>query len=285
MADNIFKDPVFEEQFEEQTVRHRGSVKTSKIEKALKLVIVIALIILGGELVMILLVNPCLPLSKVEVAGVSGLDKKMVLETAGITDKSSYITVNPQTVERKLKTLLEVESAKVTKRFPDSVRITLEARKAIAMSFGMVDGKVCPIFFDKQGLVFMIGTEDQHITPPFSIPIISGVVNEQPFLGMRLPGIFSALLSNLEMIRVAAPELLAAVSEIQVNRNVFDGYDLTLYPVHNRVKIRIGSELNEYMLRYVMLVVDVCISRGTRIEEIDFRTGTASYTIKEASSG
>ncbi|MDR0561192.1 MAG: FtsQ-type POTRA domain-containing protein [Spirochaetaceae bacterium] len=280
MPDNAFKCTL-----NEQEMPSRESIKPSNIEKALKLVILIAVIILGGELVMILLVNPCLPLSKVDVLGIPGLDKKMILETAGITDKSSYITVNSQKAERKLKKLLEVESAKVVKQFPDSVRITLEPRKAIAMSFGMIDGKVYPFFFDKQGLVFMIGGEDRKGTPPFSIPIISGVLGEEPFLGMRLPGVFGGLLANLETLRQSSPELLAAISEVQVNRNIFDGYDLTIYPVHSRVRIRLGTELNEDMLRYVMLVVDVCISRGTKIEEIDFRTGTASYTIKEASSG
>ncbi|MDR0524967.1 MAG: FtsQ-type POTRA domain-containing protein [Spirochaetaceae bacterium] len=255
------------------------------IEKALKLVICIAVIILVGELAMLLLINPCLPLSKVEVAGMPDLDKKVVLETAGITDKTSYITVNPRTLERRLKTLLEVESAKVTKRFPDSVRISLEPRAAIAMSFGMIEGKAYPFFFDKQGLVFMVGNGDRKKPAPLSIPIISGVLGDAPFLGMRLPGVFAGLLANLELLRQTSPELLAAISEVQVSRNVYDGYDLILYPVHNRVKVRIGTELNEQMLRYIMLVLDVCASRGAKIEEIDFRTGTASYTIKEASSG
>lgn len=281
MSDDIFKEDLLDRQKMETS----ASGNPSKIEKVLRWVIIVALIILGGELVMILVVNPCLPLSKVEVMGMPELDKGAVLKKAGITGKSSYISVNPRTAERRLKTLLEVESVKVSKRFPDSVRITLEGRKAIAMSFGMIDGKVYPVFFDKQGLVFMIGAEDTKITPPFSIPIISGLMPEQAFLGMRLPAMFNTLLSDLEMIRISAPELLAVISEIRVNRNVFDGYDLILYPVHNRVRIRLGTELNENMLRYVMLVVDVCIARGAKIEEIDFRTGTASYTIKEASSG
>ncbi|MDR0568136.1 MAG: FtsQ-type POTRA domain-containing protein [Spirochaetaceae bacterium] len=259
--------------------------KRSGIENALRLVICIAVIILGGELAMLLLINPCLPLSKVDVIGMPDLDKKMVLETAGITDKTSYITVHPPALERKLKTLLEVESAKVTKQFPDTVRISLSARSPIAMSFGMIEGKSYPFFFDKQGLVFMVGGEDRRGTVPFSIPIISGVLGDAPFLGMRLPGVFAGLLANLETLRQTSPELLAAISEVQVSRNVYDGYDLILYPVHNRVKIRIGSELNENMLRYIMLVIDVCASRGAKVEEIDFRTGTASYTIKEASSG
>ena len=102
---------------------------------------------------------------------------------------------------------------------------------------------------------------------------------------MQLPLMSKTLLANLARIQEAAPELLAAISEITLSRKSFDSYDVILYPVHNPVRIRLGSDLNESMLRYVLLVVDVCVSKGTKIEEIDFRTGTASYTIKGASSG
>jgi len=281
MSDEVFQ----EELSDEENIEQASHINKPKIEKALRWIIIIALIILVGELIMIFIVNPCLPLSRVEVIGMPELDKKMILEKAGITSRSSYITVNPRIVEKRLQSLVVVDTAKVTKRFPDTVRITLEGRKAIAMSFGTIDGKVYPVFYDNQGLIFMIGNGNQNVAIPRSIPIISGILVEQPFLGMRLPVTFNNLLRDLERIRNSAPELLEAISEIQVNRNVFDRFDLTLYPVHNKVRIRIGNELTENMLRYVLLVVDVCVSRGVRVEEIDFRTGTASYTIKEASSG
>jgi len=281
MSDEVFQ----EELSDEENIEQVSYINKPKIEKALRWIIIIALIILVGELIMIFIVNPCLPLSRVEVIGMPELDKKMILEKAGITSRSSYITVNPRIVEKRLQSLVVIDTVKVTKRFPDTVRITLEGRKAIAMSFGTIDGKVYPVFYDRQGLVFMIGNGNQNVAIPRSIPIISGILVEQPFLGMRLPAIFNNLLRDLEKIRNSAPELLEAISEIQVNRNVFDRYDLTLYPVHNKVRIRIGNELTENMLRYVLLVVDVCVSRGVKVEEIDFRTGTASYTIKEASSG
>jgi cell division protein FtsQ len=278
-------DNIFREDIVDQDRVYSKAADPSKIEKALRWIIMIALIILGGELIMILLVNPCLPFSKVEVIGMPELDRSMVLEKAGITMKSSYLSVNPRSVERRLQSLVVIESVKVLKRFPDSLRITLEGRKAVAMSFAVVQNRVSPVFFDKEGLVFMIGTTGQAMAPSLSVPIISGIMLEQPFLGMRLPGIFSTLLSNLEAIHSAAPELLGAISEIQVYWNAYDRYELLLYPIHSPVRIRLGSELNETLLRYVLLVVDVCVSKGVKIEEIDFRTGTASYTIKGASSG
>jgi cell division protein FtsQ len=95
---------------------------------------------------------------------------------------------------------------------------------------------------------------------------------------------FGSFFAALEHLHDTAPELLAVLSEIRINRKAYDGFDLILYPSHNPVKVRV-SELNEDMLRYMMLVIDVFFSKDIPVEEIDFRTSTASYTVKEASSG
>jgi cell division protein FtsQ len=102
---------------------------------------------------------------------------------------------------------------------------------------------------------------------------------------MRLPPEFTPFLAALDRIRLSAPELLGAVSEIRVHQRPYDGYELVVYPAHHPVRVKIGAELNEEGLRYMMLVLDVLASRGIEADEIDFRTGTASYRTKEASSG
>ncbi|MDR0722238.1 MAG: FtsQ-type POTRA domain-containing protein [Treponema sp.] len=285
--DNIFTEDILSPDFLSDDIETAAdeSADTSLIEKALKWIIIVIVAIIGGELLLLLVVNPCLPLSRIEVTGMPELDVAMVLKQAGITRRSSYISVNSRRAEAYLKALSTVASAKVIKGFPNSVRIVLEGRKAVALSFVMVNGKVYPVFFDHRGVVFKIGYEAQETAASLSIPIITGLLTEQPFVGMQLPLMPRALLSNLARIQEAAPELLAAISEITLTRKAFDSYDVILYPVHNPVRIRLGSDLNESMLRYVLLVVDVCVSKGAKIEEIDFRTGTASYTIKGASSG
>ncbi|MDR3113962.1 MAG: FtsQ-type POTRA domain-containing protein [Treponema sp.] len=285
--DNIFTEDILSPEFLSDDIETAAdeSAGPSFIEKALKWIIIVIVVLIGGELILLLVVNPCLPLSRIEVTGMPELDVAMVLKQAGITRRSSYVSVNSRNAETHLKALSVVASAKVIKGFPNSVRIVLEGRKAVALSFVLLQDKVCPVFFDHRGVVFKIGYENQETTAVPSIPIITGLLAEPPFLGMQLPLMSRTLLSKLAHIQEAAPELLAAISEITVTRKAFDSYEVILYPVHNPVRIRLGSELNESMLRYVLLVVDVCVSQGAKIEEIDFRTGTASYTIKEASSG
>lgn len=271
--------------FPEETMPPEPAV-SSRLEKTLKRFILIAAIILGAELVWLLLVSPCMPLSKVEVTGLPEVDKAVVLAAAGIGSQSSYISVDPRAAEKALENLSQVGSARLIKRFPDSVRIILEGRKAVALSLASIEGRICPVFFDREGVIFKVGTGwPEPETVSSRLPIISGLVFEASPLGTRLAPMFHKFLSGIESIENSAPELLAAISEIRIHRKAYDGYDLILYPVHSPVRVRLEADLNEDKLRYVLLMIDVMAARGNPVEEIDFRSGTASYTVKEVSSG
>jgi cell division protein FtsQ len=251
------------------------------LEKGLKRLIIIAAIILGAECIWLFVVSPCMPLSTVEVNSFPGFDRAQALALAGIGQGASFVSVDAGAVEKALESYHLVESARVIKRFPDRLRIYLEPRRPVALSLAEVSGRVLPLYFDRDGVVFKIGGGDGV---PDKLPIISGLVFEQPVLGMRLPAALSPLLMELEKIGAASPELLGAVSEIRINRKPFDGFDLILYPLHNPVKVRLEHTISEDTLRYVMLLLDVFKSNDSIPEEIDFRSGVASYTVKEAPS-
>jgi cell division protein FtsQ len=254
------------------------------LERGLKGLIIAAAAVLILELIWLLAVSPCMPLGTIDVMAFPGLDREVALAAAGIGERSSYVSVNTRAAEKALGALYEVESARVTKRFPNTVKLVLLPRTPAGMSLAQLDGRLIPVYFDRHGLVFKIGNEDGAALPA-SLPLISGLVFDPPALGMRLPAMFGPFLSGLQAVSDSAPELLGAISEIRINRKAFDGFDLVLYPVHNPVKIRLEPDLNEETLRYVMLMLDVFASKNADLEEIDFRSETASYKIKEASSG
>jgi cell division protein FtsQ len=256
------------------------------IEKGLKILIIAAAAILVLELIWLLAISPCMPLARIETLPFPGLSREEILAAAGIGERSSYVSVKAARAEQALESLYQVESARVIKRFPNAVKIVLIPRSAAGMSLARLDGKLTPVYFDRTGLVFKIGKgagEAYQDLP--QLPVLSGLVFENPSLGMKLPPLFGPLLSRLEAVRDASPELLAAISEIRINRKAFDGFDLILYPVHNPVRVRLEPDLNEASLRYVMLMLDVLASKYSEIEEIDFRAETASYKEKEAPSG
>ncbi|MDR0583354.1 MAG: FtsQ-type POTRA domain-containing protein [Treponema sp.] len=253
---------------------------SGKVEKGLKRLLITAGIILGAELVWLFVVSPCIPLSTVEVRGFTGFDGAEVLSYAGIREGASFISVNVKETEKVLAAHYPVESARVIKRFPDRLSIFLEPRRAVALSLAEVQGRLLPIYYDRYGVVFRIGGGETA-----NLPLVSGLVLENPVLGMKLPAAFGPLLAEFAKIQEDAPELLEAVSEIRISRRAFNGFDLALYPVHYPIQVRLGDNFNEETLRYVMLMLDMFKSGNSAPGEIDFRSGIGSYKVKEARSG
>ncbi|WP_010259214.1 cell division protein FtsQ/DivIB [Treponema primitia] len=268
---------VFENTLPEENPVH------SKMDRRLKWLLIALAVILAGELIWVLGVTPCMPLSVIEISGIPELDRGAVLTQAGIGVHTSYMTMDARGAELALGAMYQVESARVTKQFPDTVKIVLEKRKAVAMALAPINGKIEPVFFDRYGVVFKIG-EDVAEGGIHTLPIISGLVFENTSLGMRLPALFQRFLTDLGRLNSSAPELLGTISEIQVKAKPYDGFELVLFPVHYPAKIRVGNELTQDTIRYMLLLIDVFIKQGVMVDEIDFRTGTASYK-KEAALG
>jgi cell division protein FtsQ len=269
--------------FSEDVLPARPAVSRN-FSKGLKRLIIIAAVILGAEGIWLFVVTPCMPFSVVEVNTFPGFDRAAALALAGIGEEASFMTVNAAAAEKALSGFYLVDSARVTKRFPDRLRIYLEPRRAVAFSLASVSGRALPVYFDREGVIFHIGKGEEIGASP-NLPLISGLVFEQPVPGMRLPALFTPFLEDLEKIETLSPELLGAVSEIRINRKPFDGFDLILYPLHHPVRVRLKKNLAENTLRYVMLTLDVFESRDSMPGEIDFRSGIASYTAKEVPPG
>jgi cell division protein FtsQ len=248
----------------------------SGFERFIKIFIVIAAICLGAELIWLLGISPFRPFTKIDITGIDGLDRAKVLSIAGINSSSSYFSTDTTVIENALIGISAIESAKVFKFFPGRMRIVLEGRKPVAFALASSEYGTVPVVFDSQGVIYEVGGKNL----PDHYPVISGLVIDNPVPGMRLPGLFVPFLKELEKIEMSAPELLSAVSEFRINRKLFDGFDLILYPAHKRIKVRM-SEINEDLLRYALLMVDVLSSdlhsmdRG--IDTLDFRSGIASY--------
>jgi cell division protein FtsQ len=251
-------------------------------DRVLKRILTTVAVILGAEVLWLFGIRPCMPLSRFEVKGIPNVDEAAVIAAAGIGEHSSFMTVNRETAEAALSLLPMVKSARVIKRFPSGIEIVLEPRRAAAITFLENGERISPAMIDGNGMIFGIGREGYRGDV---LPVISGIPLDKAYPGMKLSRVYRGLFGQLETLAAEAPQLLSAVSEIRVNQKNYDGFDLTLFPVHTPVKVRTGPDLDAETLKYMLLVLDVLSSRAAEIEEIDFRTGTASYTLKEAYSG
>jgi len=222
-----------------------------------------------------------MPFAKISIYGASGIDEAVILALAGIDGNSSYMSVNAVKAEEALLSLPAVYSAQVIKRFPNRIELHIESRRPAAMTFISNGVETMPVLIDRNGTIFSIGKE--NFTNKDKLPLISGLVLEGVYPGMKLPRIYSSLFMRLETLRHQSPELLATISEIKINHNQYDGFDLTLFPVHRNVRVRVSDDITEETIRYMLLMLDVLSATSAGIGEIDFRTGTASY--KEAFSG
>ncbi|MDR0512916.1 MAG: FtsQ-type POTRA domain-containing protein [Treponema sp.] len=271
MADNY----MFEEEI--------AASEPKRMEKVLKVLILFAVLVIAVKLIWLIGITPFRPLSRIDIAGYSGINREQVIAAAGITSRTSFFSANARSMEQALAGFPTIQSVRVFRHFPDRLLIVFEGRTAVAASFATIGGRTVPVFFDNGGVIFRIGgNEGAHLQQPRQLPIVSGITIENPYLGMRLPPLFGSFFRQLEHIGTTSPELLAAISEIRVNPQPFDGFDLILYPVHRRIRVRI-NELNEDTLRYTLLMVDVLASREPGIESIDFRSSIAWYVLREAS--
>jgi cell division protein FtsQ len=251
-----------------------------KFEKPLRRILTACSVLLAGELLWLFVISPCMPLSSVEIKGLDGISRMAVLEQAGINSRSSFMSLNSRACEEALFAIPMLESAKVTKHFPDGVEIVIKKRVPVAASAADIGGKTVPVFFDKEGVLFQIGRNGGAAVNA-DLPVISGLVFENISAGLRLPEFLVPLFSDLHTLNAEAPELLSTISEIQINKKKYDAYELTLYPVYNPVKIRIGQRITEDKLRYMLLLLDVLGEKGVALDELDFRTDTASYKVRK----
>ena len=244
----------------------------SRFERALKIFIAIAILALAGELIWLLGISPFRNFNKIEISGYNGIPRSEILAIAGLSESSSFFSTNAAAIEKALMKISSISSVSVLKHFPGRLQIVLESRQPLASSLAIVNGQTVTVVFDSKGVIFETGVSELSVT----LPLVSGLVIEDPYPGMKLPSIFTPFFAELEKISQHSPELLNAISEIKITRKPFNGFDLLLFPVHKKIKVRM-SELNEDLLRYALLMIDVLSSREEAIDTLDFRSGIASY--------
>jgi len=254
---------------------------SQKVEKGLKRLLIIAAVILSGEIIWLFGISPFIPFSSVEVHGIAGLTREQILYLCGINDGSSFFSTNANVVKEKISSNILVESAVVIKRFPDKLSIFLNPRQPVAVALANINSKQVMVYIDRHGVFYKM--ENGNSLEKTGIPVISGLEIENTHLNMRLPPPLIPLAKNLGEISAASPELLSAISEIRIEKKEWDGYDLVLFPVHSNIRVRVENNLTENTLRYMLLVLNVFENDIQHPKEIDFRSGMGSYKFEELS--
>jgi cell division protein FtsQ len=229
---------------------------------ALRLTIIVLLVLLALELAFHLLAAPNLRLAKLVFTGDRPRETSAAL--LGLRDGEYYFSVSETAMKTRLEALPWIKTARVDKKFPDTLVVNLSIRKPLAVS--LVGGAVLSV--DETGLVFDVGTDARGL----DLPVISGVAFETLKPGSRFPVVLQPLFTRLAALRQNSPVLFRTISEIEL-RPSGTGFDAVVYPVDTPVRIVLGDRWDESTIQQMFVLLDLVKKQGwtSKTQEIDFR--------------
>ena len=244
----------------------------------LKIVIYLLLLFLAGNIVYYLFILPLTSPAKVHFSGAASLSDVELKKIAGLKGSEKWGELDTKTISRRLASYPLIAEAKVSKSYPDKISIGILERTPVAVLYADVGNRTVALEIDKTGTVFRIAPRESYMV----LPVISGLAFENPRTGMTVHKQLVPLFNQLEALQKKNSLLLSEISEIRIEQKKYGGFDLLLYPIQMRTKVRTDGALNEELLQYMMLMLDVVRKSNLRdkITEVDVRAGTVAYRMK-----
>lgn len=239
------------------------------------------LILIGlGELIFHIAIAPRVRIERVILESDLPMTREDIFAIAGIRGDEHYFSFDAEAVQARLEAFPAVRSAQVQMGFPDTVRVSVTARTPLAVLLAGSSGGTA-VVVDQEGYVF----EPFASPSEYGLPVLSGLRFENSPIGARLPEALHETLRDLEHLRLHSPAIASQLSELRISRRGEHEHELVLYTVNHRIPVRIGSHLDEELLKYVLMVLDV-LRRDegyeSRITELDFRTGEVVFRLGES---
>jgi len=261
---------------------HSNRVKgnSKKIERIFTGFIILLLGIIIVELGFHFWIAPSVLIDKIVISADSNFiySDDYLLGKAGLGSSDTFFDLKTDLIEKRLMLIPAIQSVSVKKIFPSVLEINIESRVPVGLSLISTDAGVVPALIDSEGVVFMTG----YNMVSMDLPIISGLDFPEIRDGMRMPKDLCSFLEDMEGIKSFSPDLYGMISEIKFVRTGNADYEVLLYPKNYNTRIRIGSGIDENLLKYIVLVLEVITGQPgmEKLEEIDFRTGDIVYRIQ-----
>ncbi|MBN2532456.1 MAG: FtsQ-type POTRA domain-containing protein [Spirochaetales bacterium] len=220
-------------------------------------------------------IAPQLKIKKVIIDSDLSLSREEILHLAGIGKTLYYFSLDTKEIEQKLSEYPAVRNVKAEKRFPGTLEVVVNKRAPLVIALFEDRGRSFPGLIDEEGIVFYIGKSGDE----FNLPVISGLDFEEYRAGMKLPDVLRSFLFELNTLRKESSTLFNFISEIKVIPLGDSDFELLFYMIPYTTKIRFGKNINEKILAYAMMVLDVLNHQGMSdtVKEIDFRSREIVY--------
>lgn len=211
-------------------------------------------------------------IAKIKFTGNNTLSEVFLRQKIEILEPMKWSAVDSMEIAKSIAKISSVESVSVQKKLPNKVLISITERTPVATTFVQLDDWTVPVLIDKNGVIF--SSDEIEVN---NFPILSGLEIEKFSEGMKLNFELKALLKNIFILERENSKLLNQISEIKIVPKKYGGYELILFPLGEKVRIRIKDNLNAETIKYALLVVDVVseLKDFSTVREIDLRSGIA----------
>jgi cell division protein FtsQ len=219
--------------------------------------------------------SPSFKVTKIQLSSNLEPWRATLLPAIGIREDQYFFATDERLLTSALESIPAIAEARVEKRFPDTLIVDAILRVPVAAILVASEGRTRVAYVDGSGILF------EGVEPRGTVPVISGLSSGNYAPGARMPQALLPMLQGLADVAASEPDLLAAISEIRVERRK-SGDELVLFPFDYRTPVRTGTVLNAETLRSIILVLDVV--RGEGLEgggrELDFRSRTIAFRAK-----
>lgn len=245
-----------------------------KFFRGIKIFITILVGALALELVLYKFVKPSIGVPRLVFSGLKNYTEEELTATIALVYRGNWFSFDTNTIASKISAVSGIESVEIEKHFPDKISINVKERESVAMTFVTDGGRTVPVQIDKNCVLFEV--ESAEIAADNSIPIISGLPVEFLSGGMRIPSKYRSLIEQIKKIRELPQKYFAAVSEICVLPKKYGNYELMIIPVNSKARVLTDRVLNEDVLQYMIVALEVVNSIEPDAKQIDLRYGSVS---------
>lgn len=174
-----------------------------------------------------LLTSPVLQVTSINVSGLKRLDPQTVIQQARIPSGINILSLDLDSVSRRLTNHPWIVSALINREIPDRIRIEIEERKPVALVKGQHF-----YLIDSRGICFTRAVPGEY----GGLPIITGLDPKSLGPGHNLPRKFTALFQDLyKECQLKLPWRL--ISEIRWDSHA----GLSIFTVQGGIQVDLGN--------------------------------------------
>jgi cell division septal protein FtsQ len=251
----------------------RGKATTARHGKVLLYLGLLLFAAMFGWFIFHLFIRSAVMIETVDVIvdGESTGSDYSVVSAAGINFNEGFFKFDCNAAESTIQSLSYVEDVRVTKKFPSTVKISIERRDPVALMLG-ADGKM--VFYDAEG--FALKQSDLGCNSDY--PVLSGAFSQLLNSDIIASKVAVDVLSQLKQLKSENSSLFRLISEIKFDKKGMKDFELVVFLKGYNVPLRLSSVLDCDLLLVSVGVLDALKSLEREdIKEVDFRAQKPVY--------